>query len=173
MTLLTVEKYSGISADRSHHRRKPMSHALWEKLNEQSIELNGYWWSAYLPLTGHNNDPYMTYLPLTQFSNRPANWGTRGVGAQFETECSENRTSIPRIFVQINTFPFSVKGDWPDELLYSQVRTSLCTRRTGMATRKIDHSLKPFYSRYALKLIVPSISTMIRWFCWLVTVVIC
>ena len=129
MTLLTVEKYSGISADRSHHRRKPVSHALWEKLNEQSIELNGYWWSAYLPLTGHNNDPYMTYLPLTQFSNRLADWGTRGVGAQFETECSENRTSIPRIFVQFNSFPFSVKGEWPDELLYSQVRTSLCTRR--------------------------------------------
>ena len=44
--------------------------------------------------------------------------------------------------MQFNDFPFSVKGDWPDELLFSREKPSLCTCRTGMASWKIEHSLK-------------------------------
>ena len=70
MKLLTLEKYSGISADRSQHRTKPVSHALWVKFDEKSIELK---WL--LVVSGFQRD-------LQQFNNRPVDRGTRVVNSE-------------------------------------------------------------------------------------------
>lgn len=47
---------------------------------------------------------------LTQFNNRPVDWGTLEVEARFKTQYQLNRTSIPHIFVQLNGFPFRLRA---------------------------------------------------------------
>ena len=65
-----------------------------------------------------------------------------------------------------------VKGNWPDKLLSSPRKTSLCTCRTGMASWKMEHSLEPCYTLYRYQLLLRIFLTILKvYYSWIVLVV--